>query len=98
MRYFHYLDVTGLEKKGQKDGDENKAIKGLRDTLLLNVLKIKIMRNKQLFQNRLNQLDTVFTTITNGINLGHNIGEIKSQIQKGKDIVEELKGYVENEQ
>ena len=56
------------------------------------------MRNKQLFQNRLNQLDTVFTTITNGINLGHNIGDIKSQIQKGKNIVEELEGYVENEQ
>jgi len=56
------------------------------------------MRNKQLFQTRLNQLDTVFTTITNGINLGHNVGDIKSQIKKGKEIVEELEGYVENEQ
>lgn len=56
------------------------------------------MRNKQLFQKRLNQLETVFTTITNGINLGHNVGDIKAQIKKGQDIVEELEGYVENEQ
>ena len=55
------------------------------------------MRNKQLFQKRLNQLDTVFTTINNGISLGHTVGDIKTQIKKGQDIVEELEGYVENE-
>ena len=55
------------------------------------------MRNKNLFQKRLNQLETVFTTINNGINLGHNVGDIKSQIQKGQDIVTELEGYIENE-
>tara|TARA_B100002019_G_scaffold260168_1_gene246066 strand:- start:7 stop:177 length:171 start_codon:yes stop_codon:yes gene_type:complete len=55
------------------------------------------MRNKNLFQKRLNQLETVFTTINNGINLGHNVGDIKSQIKKGQDIIEELEAYIENE-
>ena len=55
------------------------------------------MRNKNLFQKRLNQLETVFNTINNGINLGHNVGDIKFQIKKGQDIVTELEGYIENE-
>ena len=55
------------------------------------------MRNRNLFQKRLNQLDTVFTTINNCISLGHTVGDIKAQIKKGQDIIEELEGYVENE-
>ena len=56
------------------------------------------MRNKQLYQKRLEQLDAVFNAIRNGINLNASKGEIKNQVDKGSNIVAELEGYIENEQ
>lgn len=56
------------------------------------------MRNRQLYQKRLEQLDAVFNAIKNGINMNASKGEIKNQVDKGSNIVAELEGYIENEQ
>jgi len=55
------------------------------------------MRNKGLFQKRLEQLDAAATAINNGIQMGATVGELKTLTKKITDIVEELEGYVENE-
>jgi uncharacterized protein YoxC len=55
------------------------------------------MRNKRLFQQRLETLDAIFSAIKNGIQMGASVGEIKTQVDKGSTIVSELEGYVENE-
>jgi len=55
------------------------------------------MRNRQLYQKRLEQLDAVFSAIKNGINMNASKGEIKNQVDKGSNIVTELEGYIENE-
>lgn len=55
------------------------------------------MRNKQLFQKRLEQLDAVLNAIKNGIKMNASKGEIKNQIDKGSNIVAELESYIENE-
>jgi|TARA_R110001599_G_scaffold304577_1_gene510873 hypothetical protein len=55
------------------------------------------MRNKQLFQKRLEQLDAIFNAVRNGINMNAPKGEIKGQVDKGSNIVAELESYVENE-
>ena len=56
------------------------------------------MRNRQLYQKRLEQLDAVFNAIKNGINMNASKGEIKNQVDKGSNIITELEGYIENEQ
>ena len=55
------------------------------------------MRNKQLFQKRLEQLDNALSAINNGIQMGASIVEVKKSVEKSRDIVAELEGYVENE-
>jgi|TARA_R110000803_G_scaffold84321_1_gene150499 cell fate (sporulation/competence/biofilm development) regulator YmcA (YheA/YmcA/DUF963 family) len=55
------------------------------------------MRNKQLFQKRLEQLDATITAIQNGIQMGATISEFRKLTTKASDIVAELEAYVENE-
>ena len=55
------------------------------------------MRNKQLYQKRLEQLDAIINAIRNGINMNASKGEIKNQVDKGSNIIAELEGYIENE-
>ena len=55
------------------------------------------MRNKGLFQKRLEQLDATLSAINNGVQMNASRGEIKTQVDKARNIVEELEGYVENE-
>jgi hypothetical protein len=55
------------------------------------------MRNKRLFQQRLETLDAIFSGIKNGIQMGASVGELKNGCDKGSAIVSELEGYVENE-
>ena len=40
------------------------------------------MRNKQLFQKRLEQLDNALSAINNGIQMGASIGEVKKSVEK----------------
>ena len=39
------------------------------------------MRNKQLFQKRLEQLDNTLSAINNGIQMGVSIGDIKKSVE-----------------
>ena len=55
------------------------------------------MKNKRLFQQRLETLDAIFSGLKNGIQMGASVGELKKGCEKGTSIVAELEGYVENE-